>query len=385
MAGTSRGSAARRVKGVQRISCAHCRRRRAAVAPPDSGCARRSALQCLRMSSAAYIARRAAARSRFLPLRGLRYHLLHWGDAALATPERPPLVLLHGWMDVGASFQFVVDALARADGAERWVVAPDWRGFGLTDTPRRRQLLVPRLPGRPRRAARRRWRPAAAGRPAGPQHGRQRGDELRRRAARSASAGWSTSKASACRETRPEQAPKRLAQWLDELKTPPRCATTTACAEVAAAAAARTTRCSPPTRRAWLAPHWSRAARRRPLAHPGRPGAQARQPGALPQATRCWDLEADHRAAAVGRGRPHRHRQVVGPPLPAQRIRRAAGRGAAGRSASALSPCGHMLHHDQPEALARSCSASCALSRLQPRRLPPRVVARPGACRSGAA
>jgi pimeloyl-ACP methyl ester carboxylesterase len=39
-------------------------------------------------------------------------------------------VMVHGWMDVGASYQFVVDALAT--WASRWVVAPDWRGFGLT-------------------------------------------------------------------------------------------------------------------------------------------------------------------------------------------------------------------------------------------------------------
>lgn len=38
------------------------------------------------------------------------------------------LVLLHGWGDCGASFQFLVDELN--DG---WfVIAPDWRGFGLT-------------------------------------------------------------------------------------------------------------------------------------------------------------------------------------------------------------------------------------------------------------
>jgi pimeloyl-ACP methyl ester carboxylesterase len=37
--------------------------------------------------------------------------------------------LLHGWMDVSASFQFVVDAL----GGEWDVYAPDWRGYGLTE------------------------------------------------------------------------------------------------------------------------------------------------------------------------------------------------------------------------------------------------------------
>ena len=82
------------------------------------------------MSPAAYHPRRPA-RSAFLPVRGLRYHLLEWGDRRLATPERPTVVMVHGWMDVGASFQFVVDAL----GEDRHIIAPDWRGFGLTQGP----------------------------------------------------------------------------------------------------------------------------------------------------------------------------------------------------------------------------------------------------------
>jgi pimeloyl-ACP methyl ester carboxylesterase len=62
--------------------------------------------------------------SLFVPVRGLRYHCRRWGDA-----RHPALFLLHGWMDVSASFQFLVDAL-RGD----WhVIAPDWRGFGLSD------------------------------------------------------------------------------------------------------------------------------------------------------------------------------------------------------------------------------------------------------------
>jgi len=74
---------------------------------------------------------RIEPRSRFISVRGLRYHVLEWGNPASVTPERPPLVLLHGWMDVGASFQFVVDALH----TERYCVALDWRGFGLSDAP----------------------------------------------------------------------------------------------------------------------------------------------------------------------------------------------------------------------------------------------------------
>lgn len=77
-----------------------------------------------------YTAQRTA-RSEFVPIRGLQYHLRHWGERSEAQPV--PLVMVHGWMDVGASFQFVVDAL-HARGFSPWVVAPDWRGFGRTDS-----------------------------------------------------------------------------------------------------------------------------------------------------------------------------------------------------------------------------------------------------------
>ena len=69
-----------------------------------------------------------ASRSEFVPIRHLRYHVRQWGTP---TPGVPPLVMVHGWMDVSASFQFVIDAMAQ----DRWVIAPDWRGFGLTETP----------------------------------------------------------------------------------------------------------------------------------------------------------------------------------------------------------------------------------------------------------
>jgi pimeloyl-ACP methyl ester carboxylesterase len=64
------------------------------------------------------------SRSEFVPVRGLRYHVRLWGDAAW-----PKLVMVHGWMDVSASFQFLVDALQR----DWCVIAPDWRGYGLTE------------------------------------------------------------------------------------------------------------------------------------------------------------------------------------------------------------------------------------------------------------
>jgi hypothetical protein len=65
---------------------------------------------------------------------------------------------------------------------DRWVIAPDWRGYGLTEMPWRRQLLVPRLPGRPGFPAGP-LQPRCAGGPGGPQHGRQCGDAVCRGAA----------------------------------------------------------------------------------------------------------------------------------------------------------------------------------------------------------
>lgn len=63
------------------------------------------------------------SRSEFLDIRGLRYHLRCWG-----SEQAPPMVILHGWMDVSNSFQFVVDAFRN----EWQIIAPDLRGFGLT-------------------------------------------------------------------------------------------------------------------------------------------------------------------------------------------------------------------------------------------------------------
>jgi len=61
------------------------------------------------------------SRSETLDLPDVRLHIRRWGN-----PDAPTLFLLHGWMDVSMSWQFVVDALA----GEWNIIAPDWRGFG---------------------------------------------------------------------------------------------------------------------------------------------------------------------------------------------------------------------------------------------------------------
>jgi pimeloyl-ACP methyl ester carboxylesterase len=65
-----------------------------------------------------------SATSRRIELRGLSHHVLTWGDSSA-----PKLFLLHGWMDVAASFQFLVDALE----GDRFAIAPDLRGYGRSE------------------------------------------------------------------------------------------------------------------------------------------------------------------------------------------------------------------------------------------------------------
>jgi pimeloyl-ACP methyl ester carboxylesterase len=74
----------------------------------------------LAASSTSYQPRRSARHEAHV-IRGLRHHVTCWGAS-----QGAPIVLLHGWLDTGATFQFLVDAMS-----DRWAfVAPDWRGFG---------------------------------------------------------------------------------------------------------------------------------------------------------------------------------------------------------------------------------------------------------------
>jgi len=61
-----------------------------------------------------------------LQVRGLRHHVTRWAGS---DPE--PVFLLHGWMDTGDTFQFLVDALP----GRYSFIAPDWRGFGRSEWP----------------------------------------------------------------------------------------------------------------------------------------------------------------------------------------------------------------------------------------------------------
>ncbi len=63
---------------------------------------------------------RRPARQQLLLVRGARIAVTRWG------PDAAPIVLLHGAMDCGASYQLLADALP-----EDWpLAAVDWRGYG---------------------------------------------------------------------------------------------------------------------------------------------------------------------------------------------------------------------------------------------------------------
>ena len=70
-----------------------------------------------------------ARRHETVRVRGLDMHLTRWGPPP--SESESPIVLLHGWLDTGDTFQFMVDALRRD-----WpLVAVDWRGFGRSEWP----------------------------------------------------------------------------------------------------------------------------------------------------------------------------------------------------------------------------------------------------------
>ncbi len=294
-----------------------------------------------------YTPRRAAA-SVFMPLRGLRYHAHVWGDASLATPERPPLLLLHGWMDVGASFQFLVDALAAEEGFERWVIAPDWRGFGLSATPAADSYWFPDYLA-DLDALLDALVPEGAIDLCGHSMGGNvvmsyagvRPQRIRR---------LINLEGFGLPRTRPQQAPKRLALWLDELKTPPTLRTYASQDEVAARLLKNNPLLSA-DKAAWLAPHWSRQEADGQWHILGDPAHKRVNPilYQVDEILEAWKLItapvlwAEGDQTDVSKWWGHRYprsefdtRLAVVPQV--QRV--------------LLSPCGHMLHHDQPQALA---------------------------------
>ena len=200
-----------------------------------------------------YVAARDST-SRWHQIRGLRYHCNEWGDDGLSRDDRPTLVMVHGWMDVGASFQFVVDALHAAGDAPRHIVAPDWRGFGHTDAPAADAYWFPDYlgdldalldaisPGRPVDLLGHSMGGNVVMSYAGARPGRIR------RLVNLEGFGLPRAK--------PEDAPARLTQWLDELREPMPLRDYASASDVAARLRANNPRLSA-DKADWLATRWA--------------------------------------------------------------------------------------------------------------------------------
>jgi pimeloyl-ACP methyl ester carboxylesterase len=296
----------------------------------------------------AYVCRRIA-HSEFRSVRGLRHHLSVWGSLADATQARPPLVMLHGWMDVGASFQFVVDAMD--DG--RCIVAPDARGFGLTDAPGGDCYWFPDYLGDldglldalcPGQAV------DLLGHSMGGNIAMIFAGVRPQRVRRLVNLeGFGLP------ESRPAQAPRRYVKWLDELRAPQALRSYDSLADVAE----RLCRNNPllgADRAAWLAPHWSQR-RDDGRWHILADAAHKRTNPVLYQKAEvleCWKLitapllwvEGDRTDVSKYWGTSYPRADFDARLALVAKVQR-----------KTLASAGHMLHHDQPEALAHCLQA----------------------------
>ncbi len=276
------------------------------------------------------------SRTRFTALRGRRYQLREWGAAGA-----PSLVLLHGWMDVSASFQFLVDAFAR----DWHVVAPDWRGFGGSDPDPDGYWFPDYL------ADLEALLDAEAGVQPATLVGHSMGGNIAMlyggvRPARVRA--LVNLEGFGLRDTRPAEAPERYARWLDELRRGRTLRDYPDLDAVAARLRGNNARLTA-ERAAFLAPHWARPAAGGRYEVAADPAHLRVNPVLYREAevAACWAcircpvlwVQADGGDAA---GEGARAQEIA--------RRRAV---LADCELAQIAGAGHMLHHDQPQALAR--------------------------------
>ncbi|HLX80174.1 MAG TPA: alpha/beta hydrolase [Burkholderiales bacterium] len=276
--------------------------------------------------------------SLFLDIRGLRYHVRHWRG----TPGKK-IILLHGWMDVSASFQFLVDALA-----PDWdVYAPDWRGYGLTSWSGSDNYWFPDYIG-DLDALLAHIQPEAPVKLVGHSLGGNVGGlyagirpERIEKFVNLEGFGMPT--------TRADQAPKRYARWMDELRETPRLRPYASYAELAD----RLQKNNPRLKREraeFLARHWGKEVEggevqlRSDPAHKLINATLYR----LDEARACWERVAAPVLWVDAAESETRARMRLTDTELAER--RSAFRSLEHRT---VADAGHMLHHDQPEEVAR--------------------------------
>lgn len=276
-------------------------------------------------------------------VRGLRHHVTRWPGR-----ETEPIVLLHGWMDTGDTFQFLVDEWS---GGHTFL-APDWRGFGRSEWPAEGywfpdyfadlEALLDRLaPGVPVTLVGHSMGGNIATLYAG-----IRPERVRRVVSIE---GFGLSR------TQPEQAPERYRQWLDQLREPPQFARFPSVEAFAQLLARRNPRLTP-GRAAFIAAAWSEQlpdgavrVRSDPAHKRVNPVLYRRE-----EAEACWrQIEAPLLCVIAAQSDfLARLGEDARPENLARFIRR-------------LEPCtiedaSHMVHHERPDALARAIEAFLA-------------------------
>jgi pimeloyl-ACP methyl ester carboxylesterase len=279
------------------------------------------------------------SRSRFVPIRGLSYHVRTWGD-----PAARKLFLLHGWMDVSASFQFLVDALA-----DDWhVLAPDWRGFGLSETPQDGYWFLDYVADLD--ALARALAPGEAIDVAG--HSLGANVALAHAGARPAGVAHVIAlDGFGVPEQAPEQAPAKLRKWLDALAEPPDFATYRDMAAVADRLQKNNRRLSR-ERAEFLAQHWAET---RPDGT-ARLRADPKHKLPFPTTYRMADMYAVWHAIAapvlwVAGEESHIATWLAAGGDAASEVTRRFAHLTNGRLVT-VPGAGHMVHHDQPERIA---------------------------------
>jgi pimeloyl-ACP methyl ester carboxylesterase len=276
------------------------------------------------------------SQSHILNVRGLRYHVRTWGD-----PSHPQLWLLHGWMDVSASFQFVVDALER----DWYVIAPDWRGFGLSQWAEGGYWFLDYLADldvllrllaqdRPVDLVGHSMGGNVANLYAGVRPAR-----IRRLALLE---GFGLPR------TSPGDAPDRIGKWLDQIADPPGFKPYASFREVEERLMQNNPRLTPDKAR-FLAPHWAKRADSGEVLLVSDPAHKMLHPVLyrLEEALACWRRISAPVLWVWGDGEWMRKWFKTGDEDLAER--RAAIRDL---TEVRLENCGHMMHHDQPEKLA---------------------------------
>jgi pimeloyl-ACP methyl ester carboxylesterase len=277
-----------------------------------------------------------------LEVRGLQFQLYRW-PATAAGSDAKPIVLVHGWGDTGETWQFLADELA----ASRSLVAYDARGFGRTqwcqegywfpDYLADLDAILDHLsPDEPMDLV-----GHSMGGNVSMLYAGVRAQRVRRLV---------NLEGFGMRRTQPEQAPARYREWLDEIKRGVRFATYDSFEQFAQVLARRNPR-TPADRLDFIARSWGKQnaagtieLRADPRHKHVNPVLYQRE-----QALACWREITAATHFIVGERSEFAKRMLED--MVAERWQTVSG------DIGTIADAGHMLHHEQPAALAELLEA----------------------------